>query len=226
MKKDTNSCDLASCFLCRNSLASWIPAVAVHKKNYRLNKGEVLFTENENVQGIYFLYDGIIKVHKQWGEKELVINFARQGDIIGYRGLGSDKVYPVTATALAPSTVCFIDLGFFETSLEANHQLTYQLMKFFANELQDAEKRMRNLAHMEVKGRLCETLLLLHKRFGESKEGYIDILLSKQDIASFTGTTYETLFRVMNELIKEKIINVNGKKIFLLNKAKLKKLSS
>lgn len=226
MKKGTNNCDLGSCFLCRNSLASWLPAVAAHKKNHQLKKGELLFKENEKVQGIYFLYDGIIKVHKRWGEKELVLNFAQRGDIIGYRGLGNEKVYPVTATALTPATVCFVDLAFFESGLEANHQLTYQLMKFFANELQEAEKRMRNLAHMEVKGRLSETLLLLHKRFGESEEGYIDILLSKQDIASFTGTTYETLFRVMSELIKEKIIKVNGKKIFLLNKTKLKKLSS
>ena len=226
MKRGLNTCDLGSCFLCQNSMASWLPAIAAHKKNFRLKKGQPLFKENEKVQGIYFLYDGVIKVHKQWGDKELILNFAKQGDIIGYRGLGNDKVYPVAATALVPATVCFIDLDFFETSLQANQQLTYQLMKFFANELQDAEKRMRNLAHMEVKGRLSETLLLLSKRFGRSKEGYIDILLSKQDLASFIGTTYETLFRVMSTLIREKVVKVTGKKIFLLNEAKLKRLSS
>ncbi|HTD93291.1 MAG TPA: Crp/Fnr family transcriptional regulator [Chitinophagaceae bacterium] len=223
--KKYNDCDLKSCFLCRNSLASWLPAIEGHKRNFIMRKGEAIFHEGDGVKGIYFLYKGTVKVHKRWGsEKELILSFAKPGDIIGYRGLGNEKVYPVTATAIEPVTVCFIDLSFFETTLEVNPRLTLSLMKFYANELQEAERRMRNLAHMEVKGRLAETLLHLRNRFGLAKEGYIDILLTRQDIASFTGTTYETIFRVMNEMSEEKLIRVQGKKIFLLKEAKLEKL--
>ncbi|WP_368891246.1 helix-turn-helix domain-containing protein [Escherichia coli] len=41
--------------------------------------------------------------------------------------------------------------------------------------------------------------------------------MSKQDLASYTGTTYETLFRIMNEMAEEGSISVDGKKISLLN---------
>jgi CRP/FNR family transcriptional regulator len=40
------------------------------------------------VAGVYFVYKGIVKVHKQWGDKELIIRFANQGQIFGHRGLG------------------------------------------------------------------------------------------------------------------------------------------
>lgn len=216
-------CDLNSCFLCRNSLNGWLPAIESHKTNLNVKKGQNIFSEGERVKGIYFLYQGKAKVHKSWGpDKELILKFAKEGDMIGYRGLGNEKIYPVTATALEPITVCFIDLSFFEETLKANYQFTYQLMQFYANELLEAENRMRNLALMEVKGRLAETLLLLKKSFGIAKDGSISIALSRQDIASYTGTTYETLFRTINELTKKKIIKVAGKKIIITNEPKLK----
>jgi CRP/FNR family transcriptional regulator len=108
--------------------------------------------------------------------------------------------------------------------LKVNHPLTYQLMKFYANEMQDAERRLRDLAHMDVKGRLADTLLQLKKQFGINKEGFIDIRLTRQDIASYAGTTYETIFRMMTELKKARIIKVSGKNIAIANEEKLQQL--
>ncbi len=69
---------------------------------------------------------------------------------------------------------------------------------------------MRDLAHMEVKGRIAGALMDMNNKFGTNRDGYIAIGLSRQDIASYAGTTYETLFKLFNELIKEKIINTSG----------------
>ncbi|AXY78534.1 Crp/Fnr family transcriptional regulator [Paraflavitalea soli] len=225
--KETHDCDLKTCFLCSQSLDGWLPLIASNRKNLHFKKGEVIFEEGKAVEGIYFLFDGIVKVHKAWGkEKELILHFAKKGDMIGYRGLGNKKTYPVTATALEPVTVCFIDLVFFESTLQVNHQLTYHLLKFYTNELQEAENRMRNLAHMDVKGRIAESLLVLKKRFGQGKDGYIKITVSRQDMASFAGTTYETLFRTMNELVNDKLIRITGKQIAILKEAALEALSA
>ena len=135
--------------------------------------------------------------------------------------MGIASIYPVSATAIEPATVCFIDLAFFMTTLKVNHEFTYQLMMFFAEELQVSEKKMRNLAHMSVKGRVAQALLTLGERFGVTAEGYIDIILSRQDLASFAGTTYETVFRIMNELIQDNIVNVTGKNIMITDHNKL-----
>jgi CRP/FNR family transcriptional regulator len=221
MKKNKSGCDLKSCFFCKLCLKEWIPAIDLHRKNYDLRKGEMLFVEGDKVTGIYFVYSGKVKVHKKWGDKELIVRFANQGAIVGHRGLGNNTVYPVSATAIEAVTVCFIDLEFFHTTLKVNHDFTYQLMMFFAEELQVSERKMRNLAHMTVKGRVAQALLTLEERFGVTNEGYIDIVLSRQDLASFAGTTYETVFRMMNELIEENIITILGKGILITNSEKL-----
>jgi CRP/FNR family transcriptional regulator len=152
------------------------------------------------------------------------LHFAKEGDIVGYRGLGNQKVYPVSATALGDVTVCFIDIPFFETTLQANPRLTYTLMQFYANELQHAERRIGNLVHLDVKSRVAETLLMLKRDFGENENGHINITLTKQDLASYAGTTYETFFRMITELEKEKIVRLSGKAIAIVKEKKLEKL--
>lgn len=221
MKTLKTGCDLKTCLLCRLCQKEWIPAVEAHRKNFTVKKGEAIFREGEDVKGIFFVYDGAVKVHKHWGEKELILRFAKKGAIIGHRGLGKDLVYPVSGTAIEPTAICFVELDFFQASLKTNHNLLYELMQFFAVELQESERNMRNLAHMPVKGRLAQALLTLCDKFGCTEGGFLNLSLSRQDLASFAGTTYETAFRVMNEFAEEGAIRVEEKKIGVNDKALL-----
>ena len=222
MKKLKTSCDLQTCMLCRLCQKEWIPAVAAHRSNFKFNKGNVIFEEGETVKGIFFVYEGTVKVQKNWGaDKELIMRFAKKGNIIGHRGLGKDLVYPVSGTAIEPTTVCFVPLDFFQTSLRTNHDLLYELMQFFATELKESERNMRNLAHMPVKGRIAQALLTLDEKFGKTENGFLNISISRQDLASFAGTTYETAFRIVTELTNEGLIQIVDKKIILLDKARL-----
>jgi len=199
-----------------------LPAINANRQNFSVKKGELLFTEGDLVKGMFFIYSGKVKVHKKWGDdKELIVRLAKQGDIVGHRGIGGDIYYPVSATALEPVTVCFIDLDFFQATLKINHDFLYQLLMFFAAELKESEKRMRNLAHMPVKRRVAEALLALKNQFGTTKDGFINIDLSRQDLASYAGATYETVFRMINELVNDKLISLSGKHIRIVSEEAL-----
>ena len=216
--KDSTGCDLKSCYLCKRCLKDWVPAIAQHKKTYKIKKGQSIFAEGQAVEGIYFVYSGLVKVHKRWDqEKEIITRFAVSGDIIGHLGLGKKPVYPVSATALLSSSICFIGLDFFDSTLKVNPGLTLDLLHFFANELQESQNMMRNLAHMSVKARIANTFILLKKQFGQDENGSINVDLSRQDIASYSGTTYETLFKVINELARTDKIRPLGKRINILD---------
>lgn len=222
MKVNKKNCDLKSCVLCTQCQQDWLPAIDASRKSYHYNKGELLFKEGEEVSGMYFINTGLVKVHKKWGsEKELILRIAKSGEIVGHRGLGSDTIYPVSGTALEPTDVCFISLDFFNSTLKVNHDFLYQLMMFFASELKESEKRMRNLAHMSAKGRIANALLFLKNKFGLTPEGSLAINISRNDMASYTGTTYETLFRMMNELTEANILRMEGKDIFIQQEDKL-----
>lgn len=219
------SCDLQSCFFCRNTRAEWQELTRLRKESYRLKKGELLIREGAVVSGVFMIINGVVKVHRSWGpEKELILRFAGAGDLVGFRGIGAGGVYPVSATALEPVTACFVPVEFLETSLDANPGLSRALMQLFAAELQLTEQRMSDLAHMDVKGRLARMLLGLQRAFGLDDEGFIRIPVSRQDIASFCGTIYETVFKIFSEWTRNSWIRSEGKRIQLLDPDQLEKL--
>jgi CRP-like cAMP-binding protein len=218
MKKNHALCDTQSCFMCQHCLSEWHPAIAANKVNKKFNKGEIIFREGDPVEGIYFVYSGNVKVYKKWDEdKELIIRFAKDGAIFGHRGIGPNLRYPISAAALEPSVICYVDMKFFESTLRVNSELTFQLVNFFASELRKSEQRMRDLAHMSVKGRVADVLIKLKEQFGTDGDGFINVKLSRQDLASYAGATYETVFRMINELVNEQLISVSGKNIAIVN---------
>jgi len=222
MKRNPANCQEKKCYLCRHCLPAWIPAIEANKRALVYKKGDRIFNEGEAVKGMYFVNRGTVKIHKKWGgEKELIVRFAKGGDIIGHRGLGENMHYPVSATTLEPSVICFVDLELFRTTLAVNIDLTIDLLMFYAEELQRSEKSMSNLAHMQVKGRIAFCLLALKTKFGEAPDGSINLFLSRQDLASYAGTTYETVFRVLTEFVLEKWIRLNNKSISILNEQAL-----
>ncbi|MGF7076389.1 Crp/Fnr family transcriptional regulator [Mucilaginibacter sp. 3215] len=226
MAKNKDKCDLGTCFLCTHCLPDWIPAISAARKNIIVKKGQQIFKEGDPVTGIYFVYSGTVKVHKKWDkEKELILRFACEGDIVGHLGLGSTEFYPVSATAIEAGIICYIEMPFFESTLQVNNNFVIKLMRFFANELQESEKRMRNLAHMPVKGRVAQAFISLKNKFGLNEQGFINIELTRQDLASFTGAAYESLFRTINDFIDEGIIEISGKSIRIKNEATLLKLT-
>ncbi len=133
MKKTKQKCIFDKCILCRVCIPEWLPAIEHNRNNLTFKKGERIFSEGEEVNGVYFIYSGKVKVHKKWGEgKELIVRLATEGDIVGHRGIGGDPIYPVSATALEAVTVCYINLGFFLATLKANHEFLFELIMFFS----------------------------------------------------------------------------------------------
>ena len=226
MKKN-QSCDLQTCLMCRHSLPEWHAAINSHKRNFIAKKGEVIIKEGDPVTGVYFVTSGNVKVHKHWGDKEIILRFANDGAIIGHRGIGSkSSLYPISATALETTALCYVDIEFFKATLKVNHDFAYHLLMFYADELQASEKKMRELALMSVKSRLAVAILSLRDQFGLNEEGYLNLALSRQDLAAYTGATYETVFRTMNELLGENLIRVKDKMIGISDEAGLVELSN
>lgn len=98
--KKVNTCD-HSCLMCRYVLQDWLGQIDLHRTNIRLKKGEQFITEGQSVRGIYFVQSGLVKVHRNLGDKETIVRFAKKGDIVGHRGISTEQtVYPISATTL------------------------------------------------------------------------------------------------------------------------------
>lgn len=208
------SCHLDRCVLCRSCSPEWSEQIAANREVFHYPKGQTIFSEGKELGGLYFIYSGAVKVHQSWGpENEFLVRFAVSGDVLGHRAQGSSAASPVSATALEPTTVCYIANDFLETTMQANPSFVRLMMLLYASELQKAEKRMRELAVMPVKSRVAQALLVIRDVLGTDDKGYFRIPVTRVDIASYAGTTYEAVFRLLTVWAREGLVTSAGKKI-------------
>ncbi|WP_431242344.1 Crp/Fnr family transcriptional regulator [Flavobacterium sp. P21] len=94
-------------------------------------------------------------------------------------------------------------------------------MLFYAEELNKSENNIRKIAHMNVRERVIDLLLYIHRKFGQTN-GFIDIELSRKEIADFAGTTEEQAIRILSSLKKESLIKTEGKRVGILEVSTLR----
>jgi CRP/FNR family transcriptional regulator len=195
--------------------------IAAARKILDYKKGQAVFKEGEPVRGLYFLLAGSVKVHQSWGDdNDFILRFAGAGDVVGHRGQGA-AAFPVSATALESTRVCFVTNELLEAIFLKDRPFLHAMMQLYTVELLKAEKRMRHLAVAPVKGRVAETLLTMMDLFGLNEHGCIRLAIRRLDIASYAGTTYEAVFRLLTQWSRNGLVETSGKFIRIIDLEKL-----
>ena len=193
----------------------------------KFKKGQYIFSENGYPQGLYCINHGKVKLTTQGiTGKEQILRLLKDGDVLGYRSLLSNEKYHCDALALEDCSICFIPKDKFFEMLKENAKLSFEVMKLLANNLRQAEEQITSLAQKSVRERMAEALLFFKATYGDNEtDNAINYNFSREEIADFIGTSTETTIRLLSDFKKEKLIELDGKKIILLNKTKLAMIS-
>jgi len=196
------------------------------KTSYTIKKGEPIFEEGETVNGIYCVKDGVCKLSKLSANgKDQIVKLVKPGELLGQRSMISDEPANLSAVALEDMEVCFIPrtevLQFFNN----NNQFSMNIMKSICGDLKESDDHMVSMAQKTVKERLAETLLYLDDTFGKNVDGSLHIQLSREELAGMIGTATESCIRLLSEFNKSGLIDLNGKKISIIDRSKLKRLA-
>ena len=196
------------------------------KTSYTIKKGEPIFEEGEVTNGIYCIKDGVCKLSKLSDNgKDQIVKLVKPGELLGQRSMISDEPTNLSAVALEDMEVCFIPKSEVMQFFTKNNQFSMNVMKTICEDLKGADDHMVNMAQKTVRQRLAETLIYLEETFGKNEDGSLHIQLSREELAGMIGTATESCIRLLSELNKSDYIELTGKKITLLDKNKLKRLT-
>lgn len=208
--------------LFNNFPANQFPDLDLIKTCQVYKKGEVIFHEGGIPHGVYCVKYGKIKIFKTGIEgRDQIIRFAKGGDMLGYRSLLSNEKYNGTASCLDESALCFIPKENILKMVSANSCLAINIMKAACHEMGEASNIIVNLAQKSIKERLAEVLLILQSNFGLDENKAIQVILTREEIASMVGTATESVIRLLSEFHKLRIIVLDGKQIKLIDVEKL-----
>jgi CRP-like cAMP-binding protein len=209
--------------------AEQIAMVNTAKTCSQYKKGQHIFYEGNLPLGIYCVSSGVIKLVRTNNDgKEQILRFSQAGDLLGFRALIADESLIATAICVEDTIACFIPKKVFIELIDTVPAIGKELLKAICHDLGVAEERVQSLAQKSVRERLAETLLFLHATFnmnGNEEENIIHITLPREDIANIVGTATETVIRLLSEFKQDRLIEFEGKKIKLLQKDKLEKIS-
>ncbi len=195
------------------------------KQILKFNKGGIIFEDGEAPNGVYFLNRGTAKLSKQgvYG-KDQILRFIKEGDLIGYRSLLCGEDFQAKAEAMTEVEATFLPSDLFLQLLEVAPKFSFIMLQKIAFELGESSNTVTFLAQKTVRERLAEILLLLEQKLGTDPEGFIKISLTREEIANIIGTATESAIRLISEFKQDKLIEVEGRNIKILNHEKLIRL--
>lgn len=198
------------------------------EKDFReYKRGDILYNEGNRISGFFCINSGIIKVYKTgFDGKEQIIRFAKAGEIIAYRSVLSNEVACTSAKVIEDCRVCFIPSEILISLIKANSSFALELLKLSCHELGEANSFITDIAQKTVRERLAEILLLLVHDFGLDEQNYLKISLTREELANIVGTATESVIRLLSEFKSDKLIELNGRRIKILNKKGLEKISN
>lgn len=195
------------------------------KSSYTIKKGEPIFTEGENVQGIFCIKDGVCKMTKlSPNGNEQIVKLITKGELLGQRSMISEEPVNLSAVALEDMQVCFIPKTEVMKFFNENNSFSMNVMRTICGDLKEADDHLVAMAQKSVKQRLAETLIYLHDTFGINEDKSLKVKLSREELAGMIGTATESCIRLLSEFNKSGLIALSGKKIILTNMEKLKKV--
>lgn len=222
-----DSCALETGAIFKHLTPDEVEMINFEKDFRQYRRGDVLYNEGNRISGFYCIHSGIIKVFKTgFDGKEQIIRFAKAGEIIAYRSVLSNEVACTSAKVIEDCKVCFIPSEVLTTFIKTNPSYALELLKLACHELGEANSFITDIAQKTVRERLAEILLLLVNDFGLDSQDYLRISLTREELANIVGTATESVIRLLSEFKSDNLVELNGRKIKVINIKGLEKISN
>lgn len=196
-------------------------------KIQNFKKNEVIYNEGDTPLQLMYLIKGKVKVYKKGnGDRNQIIRLMRPGQYFGYRAYFANENYVTTGAAIENTQIGFLPMTLVEEHIRCNNDLAFFFIRTLANNLGQSDTRTVNLTQKHIRGRLAESLMVLHDNYGyEPNSTTLNIYLSREDLASLSNMTTSNAIRTLTSFASEQLITVDGRKIKILKEDELRRIS-
>lgn len=186
-----------------------------------LKKGELIFRAGDTSDVLTIVNKGSLRVYRiAESGKEQLIRVLRPGEFIGELALFNETVQGNYAEAMQTTSVCQITRESLQTLLIKYPSISLKILQALSTRVDESEHQAMQFSTESTEQRLASYLADLLKKDNES--GTVTLPLSKKDLASYIGTTPETVSRKLKELEELELIKrISSSKIKILDAERL-----
>ena len=190
-------------------------------------KKDDIYKEGSYPKGIYFINKGKVKIYQTSDSgKELITELLSEGDFFGYLALLRDEKYTNSATALEDAEIYMLPKEDFYSLIYKNQEVSKKFIELLSNNLREKEMELVKLAYNSVRKRVAEALVKLSDKYKKVADQKFSMSVSREDLANIVGTATETVIRTLSEFKEEKLIEVSGGTITIIDYDKLARMKN
>ncbi len=193
-----------------------VAAIAAHAITKTYPAHSIIIREGELSDSLYLILYGKAKVYVSNAEgAEAILNMLGPGDFFGEMALLDNAPRSASVMTLEPTRLTMITKQAFRDCLARQPDIAFNLIRALNQRVRMLTENVKNLALLDVYGRVARTLLSVAIKDGERY--IVDPKLTHQDIASMVGASREMVSRVLKDMAAKRYIQTQGRRIILSN---------
>jgi CRP-like cAMP-binding protein/CheY-like chemotaxis protein len=182
------------------------------------DKKDVVYGEGEIPKYLFYVESGRVRVYKSNEDaKEMATAVYGPGDFFGYSELLSQDHYTETAVTLDGAKLALIPKSDFEDLIFQNKDISINFIKLLAGNVVERESKLVNLAYNTVRKRVATALAELYDKFQVRQEDYVEVRITRDELASMVGTATESVIRILSEFKTDGYIKAKGSLITVMD---------
>lgn len=185
--------------------------------------GDIIVKQDSLSTNVVYIKSGLVKIHIKGPIRERIMKIIKAPAYLCLPSTFGDKINHFSATALLETTVCFIDVSVFKQFIYENGDFAFQIiLDMSKSELQNIHNCLNNAQKQNI-GRVADAILFFAHEIFSSNTFILPV--SRQELADLTGITRESASRILTDFHNEKIIEIDSRKMTILNESLLKQIS-
>ena len=189
------------------------------------DKEQVIILAEEEGDALFIIIKGQVKVSILSEDgREVILSLLGEGAVFGELSLLDGKPRSANVVATQDTEIYTVRRPDFLQLMYRVPQIAISLLAELATRLRRTDRKIEGLALLDVAGRISETLLQLATDNGShSDEGIVlEGRPTHQQLANMSGTTRETVSRVLKRLEKQGYLSCQGRSITIFREGHMR----
>ncbi len=193
-----------------------------------VERNKTIFFPGDPAERVYLIRRGAVRLSRVYESgEEITVALLRENSLFGVLSLltghRSDRFYH--AVAFTRVEMVTAPAASVRAAIEADTGVGLRLLQGLSSRILQTETMIETLTHRDMSSRLVSFLLVLCRDFGVPDDlGItIDLRLSHQAIAEAIGSTRVTITRLLGDLRQSGLVQIDRKKITVLDPIALAK---
>ena len=184
-------------------------------------KGEFIYFSDDTADRVYFIHEGAVKIAGYTEDgNEMIKAVLHPGEIFGELAVFGQETRSDYAQAAEKTEVCILRRDDVVGLMRDVSGFQNYLNKIMGQRVIYTQKRLESLLFKDAKTRVAEYVLEQADKNGrKTKDGSVVLrnYLTHQEIASYTGTSRQTVTTVLNQFREDKLLDFDRKRITVKN---------